>query len=78
MIGAGAGSLTTGISRETTGSYLAAWNTAAVLRFGAAISLLLLPRKRKAYDNPMREQVSVCVLAKTHDLTGKPRVSADY
>ncbi|MDV2978484.1 UNVERIFIED_CONTAM: MFS transporter [Actinomycetes bacterium ARC8] len=59
MIGAGAGSLTAGLSRETTGSYLAAWITAAVLCFAAAVSLLFLPRMRKAYKDPQLEQVGV-------------------
>lgn len=78
MTSTGASSLTTGISREATGSYLAAWITAAVFPFGAALSLLLLPRKHKAYDNPMSELVSVCVLAKTRELTGNSRASAHY
>ncbi|WP_413455223.1 MFS transporter [Glutamicibacter sp. FR1] len=59
MIGAGAGSLTAGLSRETTGSYLAAWITAAALCFAAAVSLLFLPRMRKAYDDPQLEEVGV-------------------
>ncbi|MGP5524095.1 MFS transporter [Glutamicibacter arilaitensis] len=59
MIGAGAGSLTAGLSRETTGSYLAAWITAAVLCLAAAVSLLFLPRMRKAYEDPQLEQVGV-------------------
>ncbi|MFJ2145207.1 MFS transporter [Glutamicibacter sp. NPDC087831] len=59
MIGAGAGSLTAGLSRETTGSYLAAWITAAVLCLAAAVSLLFLPRMRKAYEHPQLEKVGV-------------------
>lgn len=59
MIGAGAGSLTAGLSRETTGSYLAAWITAAVLCFAAAVSLLFLPRMRKADEDPQLEEVRV-------------------
>jgi len=57
MVGAGAGSLTAGLSRETTGSYLAAWITAAVLCFAAAASLLLMPRMRQAVPSPAMEPV---------------------
>lgn len=57
MVGAGAGSLTAGLSRETTGSYLAAWITAAVLCFAAAASLLLMPRMRQAVESPVIEPV---------------------
>lgn len=58
MVGAGAGSLTAGLSRESTGSYLAAWITAAVLCFAAAASLLLMPRMRQAVQPPAIEPVS--------------------
>lgn len=58
MVGAGAGSLTAGLSRESTGSYLAAWITAAVLCFAAAASLLLMPRMRQAVQTPAIEPVS--------------------
>lgn len=57
MVGAGAGSLTAGLSRESTGSYLAAWVTAAVLCFAAAASLLLMPRLRQAERAPDIEPV---------------------
>lgn len=46
MIGAGAGALTAGLARESSGSYLAAWITAAALCFVAAASLFLLPPAR--------------------------------
>lgn len=48
MVGAGIGALTAGLSRETTGSYLAAWITAAVLCFAATVGLVFMPRMRKA------------------------------
>ena len=57
MVGAGAGSLTAGLSRESTGSYLAAWVTAALLCFAAAASLLLMPRLRQAEWAPGIEPV---------------------
>lgn len=52
LVGAGTGSLTAGLSRESTGSYQAAWVTAAVLCLAAAVSLLLIPQMRQSTQVP--------------------------
>lgn len=46
MVGAGAGALAAGLARESSGSYMAAWITAAALCFVAAAGLFLLPAAR--------------------------------
>jgi predicted MFS family arabinose efflux permease len=50
MVGAGVGAFVAGAGRESTGSYLLAWTTAAVLCFAAAASLFLLPRPPSDVD----------------------------
>ena len=51
MVGAGVGALVAGVARDSSGSYLIAWMTAAVLCFAAAASLFLLPGAPKAVDD---------------------------
>ncbi|GAB3268199.1 MFS transporter [Sinomonas notoginsengisoli] len=48
MVGAGVGAFLAGWGREATGTYLAAWISAAALCFAAAASLFFLPRNRPA------------------------------
>lgn len=52
MVGAGFGALFAGVGRDVTGSYLLAWLTAALLCFGAAASLFLLPPTPEDGDRP--------------------------
>ncbi|MGO0577510.1 MFS transporter [Ornithinimicrobium panacihumi] len=52
MVGAGVGAFVAGAARDSTGSYLVAWITAAVLCFAAAASLFLLPPAPGAGDLP--------------------------
>ncbi|WP_312877470.1 MFS transporter [Lentzea indica] len=57
MIGAGAGAMAAGLARESSGSYLAAWITAATLCFVAAASLFLLPAARPETADPRERKV---------------------